>query len=187
MFLFTGKYLSLTNALLGIAFLPISSESNQSLLIRRCASIDENELLWSKSMELLLTLHRSRSVQKASRVLLGALNSLNATGSSRFSAAATATSKTGAEDSQADFASLPRRLCAIAVSELNETPGMDVNDCILLLPYQTNCGCLYSYVNITRKLTDNPDGWRCLRCSEIVNKARPWSGHLPNKVDTKQD
>jgi peroxin-2 len=47
-------------------------------------------------------------------------------------------------------------------------------------PYETMpCACIYCFACLAQRIANEEgEGWTCLRCGELVNACRPWSGDI---------
>jgi peroxin-2 len=182
-FLVNGRYRTLTDRLLRLRLV---SPVNQ---VSREVSFEylNRQLVWHAFTEFLLFLLPLVGISRWRRWL------------SRAWRETKSALKSGVQDRDSidgeksgPLAYLPERTCAICYqdqnSALSEAEILGANTAAggvigsattdVVNPYETDpCGCVYCFVCIVTRLESNEgSGWPCLRCGELVQKCRPWTG-----------
>jgi peroxin-2 len=189
-FLYNGKYRTLTDRLLRMRLVPSSNQTSREVSFEFL----NRQLVWHAFTEFLLFLlplvgisRWKRWIARAWKKTKNVVHSLT-------------TGKRGEdEDEEAlqagELHFLPERTCAICYQDQSPAGGQSEQDVIsagtntgiignaltdITNPYETaECGCIYCYMCLARRIeAEEGEGWVCLRCGELVKECRPWNGDV---------
>jgi peroxin-2 len=189
-FLYNGKYRTLTDRLLGLRLVPSSNQTSREVSFEYL----NRQLVWHAFTEFLLFLLPLVGISRWRRWIARAWK--------RTKKAVTRLRKgdvAEAEDADAlpggELAFLPERTCAICYQDQNPTGGRSEQEVInagantgiignastdITNPYEcTPCGDIYCFVCIAQRIeAEDGEGWTCLRCGEVVKECKPWDGDV---------
>ncbi|KAK9371312.1 Pex12 amino terminal region-domain-containing protein [Lipomyces kononenkoae] len=164
-FLFEGKYPTLLYRLFRMRLLSssrsLSREVNFEFLNR--------QLVWSEFTNFLLfvlpIIHIPRLKKKFNKLI--------------------SSSSSTPKKSVGQLSSLPERICAICYNQDSATASSTADpaflgvgsDNVIVNPYMAvECGHIYCYVCLVTQIEEQEgEGWRCLRCGELIKRASPWT------------
>lgn len=197
-FLYNGKYRTLTDRLLRMRLVPSSNQTNREVSFEFL----NRQLVWHAFTEFLLFLLPLVGISRWRRWVARAWKK------TKTSVIKLTTSKDvqdltqDADDQVAagELNFLPERTCAICYQDQNPTGGRSEQDVIsagantgiignastdITNPYETaECGCIYCYMCLARRIeAEEGEGWVCLRCSEVVKSCKPWSGDVESTTE----
>lgn len=188
-FLYNGKYRTLTDRLLRMRLVPSSNQTNREVSFEFL----NRQLVWHAFTEFLLFLLPLVGISRWRRWISRAWKKSKAVTMSFL------TNNKNDEDAddlpQGELSFLPERTCAICYQDQNPTGGQSEQDVIsagantgiignastdITNPYETaECGCIYCFVCLARRIeAEEGEGWICLRCGEVVRECRPWHGDV---------
>jgi peroxin-2 len=188
-FLYNGKYRTLTDRLLRMRLVPSSNQTSREVSFEFL----NRQLVWHAFTEFLLFLlplvgisRWKRWISRAWKKSKAMITNLRTGGKSDEDAE---------ELPQGELSFLPERICAICFQDQNPAGGKSEQEVIsagantgiignvstdITNPYETvECGCIYCFVCLARRIeAEEGEGWVCLRCGEIVKECRPWHGDV---------
>merc|ERR1711939_876286 len=185
-FLYNGKYRTITDRLLRLRLVPSSNQTNREVSFEYL----NRQLVWHAFTEFLLFLLPLVGISRWRRWLARAWKKTKDAMRSEVPVEDEEVIKTG------PLAFLPERTCAICYQDQNPAstseaeilganvgPGGGVIGSAttdVVNPYETiPCGCIYCFVCIATKIeAEEGGGWPCLRCGEIVYKCQAWDGDV---------
>lgn len=190
-FLYNGKYRTLTDRLLRMRLVPSSNQTSREVSFEFL----NRQLVWHAFTEFLLFLLPLVGISRWKRWIARAWKKTKAVFKN-------VTTSNGAEGEDPEDANqdgelhfLPERTCAICYQDQNPAGGQSEQEVIsagantgivgnastdITNPYETvECGCIYCYMCLARRIeAEEGEGWVCLRCGEIVKECRPWNGDV---------
>jgi peroxin-2 len=189
-FLYNGKYRTLTDRLLRMRLVPSSNQTSREVSFEFL----NRQLVWHAFTEFLLFLLPLVGISRWKRWIARAWKKTKAVAHNL---------RSGSRDADFDeeaiqageLSFLPERTCAICYQDQNPAGGQSEQDVIsagantgiignastdITNPYETvECGCIYCYICIARKIeAEEGEGWVCLRCAEVVKECKPWNGDV---------
>lgn len=186
-FLFNGKYRTLTDRLLRLRLVPSSNQTSREVSFEYL----NRQLVWHAFTEFLLFLLPLVGISRWKRWIGRAWQrAKSAVTRLRYSEAQGAEEALGGE-----LAFLPERTCAICYQDQNPAGGKSEQEVIsagasggivgnastdVTNPYEClPCGDIYCYVCIAQRLeAEEGEGWTCLRCGELAKECKPWDGDV---------
>jgi len=189
-FLYNGKYRTLTDRLLRLRLVPSSNQTSREVSFEYL----NRQLVWHAFTEFLLFLLPLVGISRWRRWIARAWKRAKAS-----IAKMTTGQKLEASDEdelqKGELAFLPERTCAICYQDQNPAGGRSEQDVIsagansgiignastdITNPYEIiPCGCVYCYVCVAQRIeAEEGEGWVCLRCGEVVKECRPWDGDV---------
>jgi len=198
LFLLYGRYRTILDRVLRLRLTPKTSQ------LRREVSFEylNRQLVWHAFTEFLLFLLPLVGIARWRRWLSRAWRRAGAV----FRAQA-AEGDEEKKDSNGILAFLPERTCAICYQDQNNSASTETGNggstwmsslgtgsgvvgsaqTDVTNAYETmECGHVYCFVCLAQRLeAEEGDGWVCLRCGELVKRARAWSGDVLDAVDEK--
>ena len=198
-FLYNGKYRTLTDRLLRMRLVPSSNQTNREVSFEFL----NRQLVWHAFTEFLLFLLPLVGISRWKRWITRAWKKTRATVTNLRAGKR-------AEDDEAEEAMhagelnfLPERTCAICYQDQNPAGGRSEQDVIsagantgiignastdITNPYETvECGCIYCFVCLARRIeAEEGEGWVCLWCGEVVKECKPWNGDVEVALEERQ-
>jgi len=189
-FLYNGKYRTLTDRLLRLRLVPSSNQTSREVSFEYL----NRQLVWHAFTEFLLFLLPLVGIGRWRRWIARAWKRAKASVTKMRTGKSTDSGEE--EDMQkGELAFLPERTCAICYQDQNPAGGQSEQDVIsagantgiignastdITNPYETiPCGCVYCYVCLAQRIeAEEGEGWMCLRCGEVVKECRPWDGNV---------
>ena len=195
-FLYNGKYRTLTDRLLRMRLVPSSNQTSREVSFEFL----NRQLVWHAFTEFLLFLLPLVGISRWKRWLARAWKKTKAV-------VKNITTNRSVDDEESEDASrggefhfLPERTCAICYQDQNPAGGQSEQEVIsagantgiignastdITNPYETTkCGCIYCYMCLARRIeAEEGEGWVCLRCGETVKQCRPWNGDVEVPVE----
>ncbi|KAI0126509.1 peroxisomal biogenesis factor 2 [Xylariales sp. AK1849] len=180
-FLLHGRYRTLLDRILRLRLVPPTSQVSREVSFEYL----NRQLVWHAFTEFLLFVLPLVGINRWRRWLSRTWRK------TKEIANISSDDKSGTQ--QGEYAFLPERTCAICYQDQNtatsETEmlaaaassgvvGSAQTD--ITNPYETvPCGCTYCFVCLATRLErEEGEGWSCLRCGEMVNECKPWSGDV---------
>ncbi|KIJ70092.1 hypothetical protein HYDPIDRAFT_51693, partial [Hydnomerulius pinastri MD-312] len=209
-FLWNGRYRSLTDRLLKMSLVPTTSQ------VRREVSYEfmNRQMVWHAFTEFLLFLLPLISARSIQRRIIRLMSRLT----SAILPASTPSTSRSLQQKRGKYEALPVDQCAIcaenasytlnlgysadalsSVTSANEGTSQPAADdevpaFPIYTPYITSCDHIYCYHCIAERMMRTADegiesGWECLRCAESVRSADRWEAEesLPRHSDTMSD
>lgn len=188
-FLYNGKYRTLTDRLLRMRLVPSSNQTSREVSFEFL----NRQLVWHAFTEFLLFLLPLVGISRWKRWISRAW---------KKSKAVITNLRTGSKEDedtdelpQGELSFLPERTCAICYQDQNPAGGQSESEVIsagantgiignastdITNPYETvECGCIYCFMCLAKRVeAEEGEGWVCLRCGEIVRECRPWHGDV---------
>lgn len=199
-FLYNGRYRTLTDRLLRLRLVPASNQTNREVSFEFL----NRQLVWHAFTEFLLFILPLVGISRWRRWLARAWKKTKSTTTRIFS-----TKSYHDEDDEdglptGELAFLPERTCAICYQDQNPAGGQSEQDILastaaansgiigssttdITNPYETiPCGCIYCFVCLAQRIeAEEGEGFICLRCGETVKECRPWNGDLLVEKSTR--
>lgn len=193
-FLYNGKYRTLTDRLLRMRLVPSSNQTSREVSFEFL----NRQLVWHAFTEFLLFLLPLVGISRWRRWIERAWKKTKAT---IVNIASGSKSDEDADElPQGELSFLPERTCAVCYQDQNPAGGQSEQDVIsagantgiignastdITNPYSTiECGCIYCFVCLARRIeAEEGEGWVCLRCGEVVRECKPWDGDVEVSVD----
>lgn len=193
-FLYNGRYRTLTDRLLRLRLVPASNQTNREVSFEFL----NRQLVWHAFTEFLLFILPLVGISRWRRWLARAWKKTKSTTTKIFSSKSLYSEEHDEDDIQTgELAFLPERTCAICYQDQNPAGGQSEQDIIastaaansgiigssttdITNPYQTEpCGCIYCFVCLAQRIeAEEDEGFICLRCGETVKECRPWNGDV---------
>ncbi|KAF2481209.1 Pex12 amino terminal region-domain-containing protein [Neohortaea acidophila] len=197
-FLYNGKYRTLTDRLLRMRLVPSSNQTSREVSFEFL----NRQLVWHAFTEFLLFLLPLVGISRWKRWLARAWKKTKTSVANLRSGEKVQQEGQEGEEGRArtgELSFLPERTCAICYQDQNATTGKSEQDVIsaganagiignsstdITNPYETvECGCIYCYACVAKRIeAEEGEGWICLRCGELVKECRPWSGDVEAPV-----
>lgn len=190
-FLYNGRYRTLSDRLLRLRLVPRSSQTNREVSFEYL----NRQLVWHAFTEFLLFLLPLVGISRWRRWIARAWKKAKASVRRLRSGNGTATEDAEELEGNGELAFLPERTCAVCYQDQNPTTGQSEQEVIsagantgiignastdITNPYEAiPCGCIYCYVCIAQRIeAEEGEGWICLRCGEVVKECKPWDGDV---------
>ena len=190
-FLYNGKYRTLTDRLLLMRLVPSSNKTSREVSFEFL----NRQLVWHAFTEFLLFLLPLVGISRWRRWVSRAWKKTKATIVSVGNGRRSDEDETLELAQTGELSFLPERTCAICYQDQNPTSGKSEQDVIsagsntgiignastdITNPYETmECACIYCFVCLARRIeAEEGEGWMCLRCGELVKECKPWSGDV---------
>lgn len=198
-FLYNGKYRTLTDRLLRLRLVPTSNQTNREVSFEFL----NRQLVWHAFTEFLLFLLPLVGITRWRRWLTRGWKRLRAVVTSFRTGVSSRDDDDGSVEAAGELAFLPERTCAICYQDQNPAGGTNEQELIagaaasasganagivgnastdITNPYAADpCGHIYCFVCIAQRIeAEEGEGWMCLRCGEIVKECSPWDGDVIN-------
>jgi peroxin-2 len=191
-FLYNGRYRTLTDRLLRLRLVPASNQTSREVSFEWL----NRQLVWHAFTEFLLFLLPLVGISRWKRWIARAWKKTK----NAFTQLRTGGAQEDDEEDipTGEFSFLPERTCAICYSDQNPAGGQSEQDLInststgansgiigsamtdITNPYEADpCGCVYCFVCLAQKIeAEEGEGWLCLRCGETIKECRPWNGDV---------
>ncbi|KAF2858980.1 peroxisomal biogenesis factor 2 [Piedraia hortae CBS 480.64] len=197
-FLYNGKYRSLTDRLLRMRLVPSSNQTSREVSFEYL----NRQLVWHAFTEFLLFLLPLVGISRWKRWIARAWKK---TKRSFQLLRAGETREKDDDQVRGELAFLPETTCAICYHEQNAEGTKSEQDVIsaganagiignaftdITNPYEAiPCGCIYCYVCLAQQIeAEAGEGWICLRCGELIKECKPWNGDvLQTTVEESED
>ncbi|KAI5367134.1 hypothetical protein Slin14017_G021700 [Septoria linicola] len=193
-FLYNGRYRTLTDRLLRLRLVPASNQTNREVSFEWL----NRQLVWHAFTEFLLFILPLVGISRWRRWLSRAWKKTKSTTTRLFSTKPTYDGVDDEDDiPKGELAFLPERTCAICYQDQNPTGGQSEQDVLassaaansgiigssttdITNPYEADpCGCIYCFVCLAQRIeAEEGEGFICLRCGETVKECRPWNGDV---------
>ena len=190
-FLFNGHYRTLLDRILGLRLAPSRSQLSRQVSFEYL----NRQLVWHAFTEFLLFFLPLVGISRWRRWLSRVWRKIKSS-----------VSDSGADDElekRGELAFLPERTCAICYRDQNPTSASEDEvlafssssggvigsaQTDIINPYEAvPCRCVYCFVCIATKLdAEEGDGWRCLRCRELIQECKPWAGDVVEEALSSQ-
>jgi len=196
LFLLNGRYRTILDRILRLRLTPKTSQLSREVSFEYL----NRQLVWHAFTEFLLFLLPLVGIARWRRWLSRAWR--------RAGAVFRAQDLEGNGEKKDDsgiLAFLPERTCAICYQDQNNSPGADMGgggstgmgslgsgsgvvgsaQTDVTNAYETvECGHIYCFVCLAQRLeAEEGDGWVCLRCGELVTRAKAWNGDVLDIMD----
>ncbi|TKA25467.1 hypothetical protein B0A50_06334 [Salinomyces thailandicus] len=196
-FLYNGKYRTLTDRLLRLQLVPSSNQTSREVSFEYL----NRQLVWHAFTEFLLFLLPLVGISRWRRWIARAWKrTKNSLYSLRTGRQASRDLQEEDEISTGELAFLPERTCAICYQDQNPAGGRSEQDVVsaagantgvvgsaatdITNPYAAiPCECVYCFICLAQRIEgEEGEGWTCLRCGEIVKACQPWNGDVLEQV-----
>jgi peroxin-2 len=188
-FLYNGKYRTLTDRLLRMRLVPSSNQTSREVSFEFL----NRQLVWHAFTEFLLFLLPLVGISRWRRWISRAWKKSKAM--IMYLRPGSKEDEDAEDIPQGELSFLPERTCAICYQDQNPAGGQSEQEVIsagantgiignastdITNPYETvECGCIYCFVCLARRIeAEEGEGFTCLRCGEIVRECRPWHGDV---------
>lgn len=191
-FLYNGRYRTLTDRLLRLRLVPASNQTNREVSFEFL----NRQLVWHAFTEFLLFILPLVGISRWRRWIARAWKKTVSSTKKIFSASPTHDDDDEDDIPTGELAFLPERTCAICYQDQNPAGGQSEQDVIatsgansgiigsamtdITNPYEADpCGCIYCFVCLAQRIeAEEGEGFVCLRCGETVKECRPWNGDI---------
>lgn len=190
-FLYDGKYRTLTDRILRMRLVPATNQTNRELSFEYL----NRQLVWHAFTEFLLFLLPLVGISRWRRwVTKGWKRAVQLF--MRWRQGKASKQEEEEDEHRGELAFLPERTCAICYQDQNPSTGRSEQDVTsagansgivgsaatdITNPYEAiPCGCVYCYICLAQRIeAEEGEGFTCLRCGEpAVKSCKPWDGDV---------
>ena len=196
-FLYNGRYRTLTDRLLRMRLVPSSNQTNREVSFEFL----NRQLVWHAFTEFLLFILPLVGISRWRRWLSRGWKKIKTNLNQLRAGNVDGTTEDEELAPTGELAFLPQRTCAICYQDQNPASGQSEQDVIsaganagiignvstdITNPYSAiPCGCVYCFVCLTQRIeAEEGEGWTCLRCATVTKECKPWDGDVVEVVSS---
>lgn len=189
-FLYNGKYRTLTDRLLRLRLVPSSNQTSREVSFEYL----NRQLVWHAFTEFLLFLLPLVGITRWRRWISRAWRKAKLS-LTRLGMGNAAVTKDEGDIQKGELGFLPERTCAVCYQDQTPAGGQSEQDVIsagantgisgnastdVTNPYAAiPCGCIYCYACLAQRIdAEEGDGWLCLRCGQLIKECHTWNGDV---------